>query len=79
MGGKSRIKYNDRMTKHYIDEIATFGTAAKPGYTIAKGWSQGFKNLQKINDIYRLDEDKSKFLGVEGNGVSYLYGTKQMI
>lgn len=66
VGGKSRIKYNDRMTKHYIDEIATFGTADKPGYTVDKGWSQGFKNFQKINDIYRLDEDKSKFLGVEG-------------
>lgn len=66
VGGKSRIKYNDRMTKHYIDEIATFGTADKPGYTVDKGWSQGFKNLQKIKDIYRLDEDKSKFLGVEG-------------
>ena len=66
VGGKSRIKYNDRMTKHYIDEIATFGTADKPGYTVDKGWSQGFKKLQKINDIYRLDEDKSKFLGVEG-------------
>lgn len=66
VGGKSRIKYNDRMTKHYIDKIATFGTADKPGYTVDKGWSQGFKNLQKINDIYRLDEDKSKFLGVEG-------------
>lgn len=66
VGGKSRIKYNDRMTKHYIDEIATFGTADKPGYTVDKGWSQGFKNLQKINDIYRLDEDKSKFMGVEG-------------
>lgn len=65
VGGKSRIKYNDRMTKHYIDEIP-FGTADKPGYTIDKGFSQGFKNLQKINDIYRLDEDKSKFLGVEG-------------
>ena len=66
VGGKSRIKYNDRMTKHYIDEIATFGTAAKPGYTVDKGWSQGWKGLQKIKDIYRLDEDKSKFLGVEG-------------
>ena len=66
VGGKSRIKYNDRMTKHYIDEIATFGTADKPGYTVDKGWSQGFKNLQKIKDIYRLDEDKSKFMGVEG-------------
>ena len=65
VGGKSRIKFNDRMTKHYIDEIP-FGTADKPGYTVDKGWSQGFKNLQKINDIYRLDEDKSEFLGVEG-------------
>ena len=65
VGGKSRIKFNDRMTKHYIDEIP-FGTADKPGYTVDKGWSQGFKNLQKINDIYRLNEDKSQFLGVEG-------------
>lgn len=65
VGGKSRIKFNDRMTKHYIDEIP-FGTADKPGYTVDKGWSQGFKDLQKINDIYRLDEDKSQFLGVEG-------------
>lgn len=54
VGGKSRIKYNDRMTKHYIDEIATFGTADKPGYTVDKGWSQGFKNLQKIKDIYKI-------------------------
>lgn len=65
VGGKSRIKFNDRMTKHYIDEIP-FGTADKPGYTVDKGWSQGFKDLQKINDIYRLNEDKSEFLGVEG-------------
>lgn len=65
VGGKSRIKFNDRMTKLYIDEIP-FGTADKPGYTVDKGWSLGFKDLQKINDIYRLDEDKSKFLGVEG-------------
>lgn len=65
VGGKSRIKFNDRMTKHYIDEIP-FGTADKPGYAVDKGWSQGFKKLQKINDIYRLNEDKSEFLGVEG-------------
>ena len=64
VGGKSRIKYNDRMTKHYIDEIP-FGAADKPGYTIDKGWSQVFGNLLKTNDAYRLDEDKSKFLGVE--------------
>lgn len=65
VGGKSRIKFNDKMTKHYIDEIP-FGTADKPGYTVDKGWSQGWKGLQKIKDIYRLDEDNSKFLGVEG-------------
>lgn len=65
VGGKSRIKFNDRMTKHYIDEIP-FGTADKPGYTVDKGLSQGWKGFQKINDIYRLDDDKSEFLGVEG-------------
>lgn len=65
VGGKSRIKFNDRLTKHYIDEIP-FGTADKPGYTVDKGWSQGWKGFQKINDIYRLDDDKSEFLGVEG-------------
>ena len=65
VGGKSRIKFNDKMTKHYIDEIV-LGIADKPGYTVAKGWSQGWKGLQKIKDIYRLDDDKSKFLGVEG-------------
>ena len=63
VGGKSRIKYNDRMTKHYIDEIP-FGTANKPGYDVDKGWSQKFKD--RISEIYRLDEDKSKFLGVLG-------------
>lgn len=65
VGGKSRIKFNEKMTKHYIDEM-DLGIADKPGYTVDKGWSQEFKNLQKINDIYRLDDDKSKFLGVEG-------------
>lgn len=65
VGGKSRIKFNDRMTKHYIDEIP-FGTADKPGHDVNKGWSQKFKGLRQITDIYRLDEDKSKFLGVEG-------------
>ena len=65
VGGKSRIKFNDRLTKHYIDEI-DLGIADKPGYTVDKGWSQGWKGLQKIKDIYRLDDDKSKFLGVEG-------------
>ena len=65
VGGKSRIKFNEKLTKHYIDEL-DLGIANKPGYTVDKGWSQGFKNIQKINDIYRLDDDKSKFLGVEG-------------
>lgn len=63
VGGKSRIKFNDRMEKHYIDEIQ-FGTADKPGYDVDKGWSQKFKD--RITEIYRLDEDKKKFLGVEG-------------
>ena len=63
VGGKSRIKFNDRMEKHYIDEIQ-FGTADKPGYDVDKGWSQKFKD--RITEIYRLDEDKTKFLGVEG-------------
>lgn len=63
VGGKSRIKFNDRMEKHYIDEIQ-FGTADKPGYDVGKGWSQMFKD--RITEIYRLDEDKTKFLGVEG-------------
>lgn len=65
VGGKSRIKFKEKLTKHYIDEL-DLGIADKPGYTVDKGWSQGFKNIQKINDIYRLDDDKSKFLGVEG-------------
>lgn len=63
VGGKSRIKFNDKLTKHYIDEIP-FGTADKPGYTVDKGFSQKFKD--KISDIYRLNEDKSEFLGAEG-------------
>lgn len=42
VGGKSRIKFNDRMTKHYIDEIP-FGTADKPGYTIDKGFLRDLK------------------------------------
>ena len=63
VGGKSRIKFNDKLTKHYIDEIP-FGTADKPGYTVYKGFSQKFKD--KISEIYRLNEDKSEFLGAEG-------------
>lgn len=63
VGGKSRIKFNYKLTKHYIDEIP-FGTADKPGYTVDKGFSQKFKD--KISEIYRLNEDKSEFLGAEG-------------
>ena len=63
VGGKSRIKFNDKLTKHSIDEIP-FGTADKPGYTVDKGFSQKFKD--KISEIYRLNEDKSEFLGAEG-------------
>lgn len=63
VGGKSRIKFNDKLTKHYIDEIP-FGTADKPGYTVDKGFSQMFKD--KISEIYRLNEDKSELLGAEG-------------
>lgn len=63
VGGKSRIKFNDKLIKHYIDEIP-FGTADKPGYTVDKGFSQKFKD--KISEIYRLNEDKSEFLGAEG-------------
>lgn len=63
VGGKSRIKFNDKLTKHYIDEIP-FGTADKPGYTVDKGFSRKFKD--KIGEIYRLNEDKSEFLGAEG-------------
>ena len=63
VGGKSRIKFNDKLTKHYIDEIP-FGTADKPGYTVDKGFSQKFKD--KISEINRLNEDKSEFLGAEG-------------
>lgn len=63
VGGKSRIKFNDKLTKHYIDEIP-FVTADKPGYTVDKGFSQKFKD--KISEIYRLNEDKSEFLGAEG-------------
>lgn len=63
VGGKSRIKFNDKLTKHYINEIP-FGTADKPGYTVDKGFSQKFKD--KISEIYRLNEDKSEFLGAEG-------------
>nr|DAM85606.1 MAG TPA: hypothetical protein [Caudoviricetes sp.] len=65
VGGKSRIKFNDKMTKHYIDEI-DFGKASAPGYTVDKGFSQGWKNIPKVQSVYRLVADQSKFLGEQG-------------
>ena len=65
VGGKSRIKFNDKMTKHYIDEI-DFGKASAPGDTVDKGFSQGWKNIGKVQSVYRLATDQSQFLGSEG-------------
>ncbi len=65
VGGKSRIKFNDKMTKHYIDEI-DLGTATAPGEAPAKGSSLGFKGAFKVHDAYLLDGDQTKFLGEEG-------------
>ena len=64
VGGKSRIKFNDRMTKHYIDEI-DMGESTPPGAVVDK--SAGFHDiLYKLRSVYRLDTDKTKFLGVSG-------------
>lgn len=65
VGGKSRIKFNDRMTKHYIDEI-DFGTATAPGKDPTKGLNLGFKGVFKVHDAYLLDGDQNKFLGEQG-------------
>lgn len=65
VGGKSRIKFNDKMNKHYIDEI-DLGEATAPGEAPTKGTSLGFKGHFKVNDAYLLDKDQSKFLGEEG-------------
>lgn len=64
VGGKSRIKFNDRMTKHYIDEL-DLGIADAPGKKVEKQ-STKFYDLSKIVDIYTLSVDKSEFLGCEG-------------
>lgn len=56
VGGKSRIKFNDKMAKHYIDEI-DLGEAPHPGYGVDKGFSQLFLASQKIKDIYYLNND----------------------
>ena len=64
VGGKSRIKFSDRMTRHYIDEM-DFGTATPPGVEVDK--SEGFKTiLYKFRDVYRLSTDQSEFMGVSG-------------
>ena len=66
VGGKSRIKFNEKMTKHYIDEI-DLGTATSPGRTVNKdSVSNKFNDLSKVVDIYILSEDKTRFLGEEG-------------
>lgn len=65
VGGKSRIKFNEKMTKHYIDEIE-LGTATSPGRTVNKdSVSNRFNDLSKVVDIYILSEDKTRFLGEE--------------
>lgn len=69
VGGKSRIKFNDKMTKHYIDEI-NLGIADAPGSTVNKSVENKFNDLSKVTDIFLLSTDKTKFLGVEGNGAS---------
>lgn len=65
VGGKSRIKFNDKMTKHYIDEI-DFGKATAPGTPPTKGTALGFKGVYKVNDVYLLDSNQTKFLGEQG-------------
>lgn len=65
VGGKSRIKFNDKMTKHYIDEI-NLGIADAPGSTVNKSVENKFNDLSKVTDIFILSTDKTKFLGVEG-------------
>lgn len=66
VGGKSRIKFNDRMTKHYIDEM-DLGIADAPGREVdKKKVSHKFNDVSKVVDIYILSEDKKEFLGCEG-------------
>lgn len=64
VGGKSRIKFNDRMTKHYIDEM-DLGESTPPGEEVDK--TSGWKNiLFGFRDVYKLDTDQTKFLGERG-------------
>lgn len=64
VGGKSRIKFNEKMTKHYIDEI-DFGEADVPGRRTAP---VNFYQLdtRKYRTSYDLPDDSTQFLGVQG-------------
>lgn len=64
VGGKSRIKFNEKMTKHYIDEI-DFGEADIPGQRTAP---INFYQLdtRKCRTSYNLSNDAKQFLGVQG-------------
>lgn len=64
VGGKSRLKFSEKLTKHYIDEL-DLGIADAPGQTVEKQ-DKKFSDLSKIVDIYTLKVDKSEFLGREG-------------
>lgn len=64
VGGKSRIKFNEKLTKHYIDEL-DLGIADAPGQAVEKRENK-FSDLSKVVDIYTLSVDKSEFLGREG-------------
>ncbi len=65
VGGKSRVKYNDKMTTHYIDEI-DLGTATAPGEAISKEEPLTWAVLGVVTDAFRLDTDQTKFLGEKG-------------
>lgn len=64
VGGKSRIKFNEKMTKHYIDEI-DFGEADIPGQRTAP---INFYQLdtRKYRKSYNLSNDAKQFLGEQG-------------
>ncbi len=61
VGGKSRIKFNEKMTKHYIDEI-DMGRATAPGALVTFGQ----RARSGVNDAYTIDTSQTQFLGEEG-------------
>ena len=69
VGGKSRIKFNDKMTKHYIDEI-DFGKASAPGYTVDKGFSQGWKTSPRFNPSIGSSPTRASFWASRASGAS---------